>query len=88
MKDDFFTATTDWAPVAANGSDITNGTFSVYGNGTRRVDFFVSEIEPTVDFSYAYFSPKVKSFKYNLGIGEKLWCKTHSIDETFLVNTA
>jgi len=75
-NDDFYTATTSWTAVEANGADITNGTFSVFSQSTKRVGFIKSATLPTEQNGVAFFDQPKETLKYTLGATEELYAKT------------
>lgn len=77
-NDDFYTATTTWTAVEANGADITNGTFSVFGQSERRVGFIKSDTLPTEQNGVAFIDKPKESLKYTLGASDNLYAKTNT----------
>jgi len=74
--DDFYTVTSDWTAVEANGADITGGTFTVFNLGDRRVGVIKSAGVPTVENGVAFMDKAKDSLKYTLGATEELYAKT------------
>lgn len=74
--DDFYTVTTTWTAVEANGADITNGTFTVFSLSDHRAGFIKAAIAPTVENGVAFFDKQKDSLKYTLGVAEFLFAKT------------
>lgn len=77
--DDSYTVTTSWSAVEANGADITNGTFTVFSLGNKRVDFIKAASVPTdatVPDGVAYFDEPKESIKYTLGATEELYARS------------
>lgn len=77
-NDDFYTVTTNWTAVEANGADITNGTFSVFSQSTKRVGFIKASSAPTDQNGVVFFDKPKESFKYTLGASEELYAKTNT----------
>ncbi len=78
-NDSLSTATTAWQAIQANGVDITDGTFTIINRQRGRVELLKSSSAPAVDAPGAAFMLKMQdSCKYDLGAGEKLYCKTYS----------
>jgi len=78
MADDgFFTATTTWQAVELSAVDITNGTFSVFNLGAKRIGFIKKAgAAPTVENGVAFMEQTQDTLKYTLLATEKLFCKT------------
>jgi len=76
--DDFYTVTNVWTAVEANGADITNGTFSVFSQGDRRVGFIKDTTAPTVENGAAFMDKQKDSLKYTLSATEFLFAKTNT----------
>lgn len=88
-NDDIFTATTAWQAVQANGTDITNGTFSIVNFEDNRVDFVKSDTLPAQsDPGSSFMNKRKDSNKYTLGLGEKLFAKSGSGDSELGVISA
>jgi len=77
-NDDFYTVTSNWTAVEANGVDITNGTFSVFSQSSKRVGFIKSSVLPTEQNGVVFFKNPQETFKYTLGASEKLYAKTNT----------
>lgn len=77
-NDDFFTVTTNWQPVEANGNQIKTGTFSVFSQSAKRVGFIKSDTLPTVQNGVVFFEQPCETFKYTLVLNERLYAKTNT----------
>lgn len=80
-NDDFFTATEDWQAIKADGSDITDGTFTIVNRDNNWVWLTKSDTIPNAtDNGHFHIKTLNEETKYNLSAGESLYCKTRSGD--------
>lgn len=77
-NDDFFTATSEWQPVRANGANITDGTFSVFNPDSGTVQFQKTNVKPPAIqmLGSSSLDEQVRSLKYPLASPEELFCRT------------
>ena len=73
---DFFTADITKQAVQFAGEDITNGTYIVMGIGSGLIKFLTSETgaPPESENRGAPIQAIQQNHRYDLGIGEKLYC--------------
>lgn len=87
-NDDTFTVTSSWQAVEANAADITNGIFTVFNQGNKRVGLIKSDTLPTDSNGATYMDKAKDSSKFTLSATENLFCKTDTGTATIGVVTA
>jgi len=76
-NDDFYTVTSTWTAVEANGADITNGTFSVVALSDNNIMLLKTDTAPTaLDGGIPILLKVGDSAKYTLGVNDNLYAKT------------
>ncbi len=75
-NDEIFTATTTWQPVQIAGTDIKDGTFSIFNINKGTVEFIKTDTLPSQDDAgTALLDEREEFIKYSLTGGDRVFTK-------------